>query len=180
MMDGLLAWSRAMDALTTRIGKLVYWLVLLAVLVSATNAVVRYSLNISSNAWLELQWYLFSAVFLLCSPYTLLANQHIRIDIVNARLPPRMRHTIDIVGHVVFLLPLCALMIYEAWPYFWRSFASGEISGNAGGLIRWPAKALIVVGFALLLLQGVSELIKRVAVRQGLIPDPHAAKSGSH
>ena len=180
MMDGLLAWSRAMDALTTRIGKLVYWLVLLAVLVSATNAVVRYSLNISSNAWLELQWYLFSAVFLLCSPYTLLANQHIRIDIVNARLPPRMRHTIDIVGHVVFLLPLCAMMIYEAWPYFWRSFASGEISGNAGGLIRWPAKALIVVGFALLLLQGVSELIKRVAVRQGLIPDPHAAKSGSH
>lgn len=179
-MQGLLAFSRGMDWLTERIGRAVYWLVLVAVLVSATNAVIRYSFDRSSNAWLELQWYLFSAVFLLCAPYALLANEHIRIDIVSSRLPARTRHTIDIVGHVVFLIPLCALMIYEAWPYFWLSIASGEMSGNAGGLIRWPVKALIVVGFALLLLQGLSELIKRVAVRQGLIADLHATKPGSH
>ena len=176
----LLALSRVIDAFNLRVGKYVSWLILIVVLVSAANASVRKIFDTSSNSWLELQWILFSVVFLLCSPWTLLANEHIRIDIVSSRLPARTRHTIDIVGHVVFLIPLCALMIYEAWPYFWRSIASGEISGNAGGLIRWPVKALIVVGFALLLLQGLSELIKRVAVRQGLIADPHATKSGSH
>ena len=179
-MQALLAISRGIDALTTRIGKAVYWLVLVAVLVSAGNAMIRYSLDRSSNAWLELQWYLFSAIFLLCAAYTLLHNEHIRIDIVAGRLAKRSQHTIDVFGHVVFLIPLCALMLYEAWPYFWLSFASGEMSGNAGGLIRWPAKLLIILGFALLLLQGVSELIKRVAVLRGLIPDPYAAKSGSH
>jgi len=179
-VQALLGISRAIDALTTHLGRAVYWLVLVAVLISSGNATVRYALNISSNAWLELQWYLFSAVFLLCASYTLLHNEHIRIDIVAGRLARRTQHSIDVFGHVVFLIPLCALMLYEAWPYFWLSFASGEMSGNAGGLIRWPAKLLIILGFALLLLQGVSELIKRVAVLRGLIPDPHAAKSGSH
>jgi TRAP-type mannitol/chloroaromatic compound transport system permease small subunit len=148
--------------------------------VSAINAVVRYAFHLSSNAWLELQWYLFSAVFLLCAAYTLLDNAHIRIDIVASRLTKRSQDWIDVVGHVFFLLPLCLLVLFEGWPYFWNSFVGGEISANAGGLIRWPVKLLIVIGFGLLLLQGVSELIKRVAVIKGLIPDPHAPKSGSH
>jgi TRAP-type mannitol/chloroaromatic compound transport system permease small subunit len=176
----LLQVSRAIDATNQRVGQLVYWLVLVTVLISAGNAVIRYGLNMSSNAWLEVQWYLFSAVFLLCAGYTLLNNEHIRIDIVNSHLPKRTRDWIDICGHVFFLLPLCAVMLIEGWPYFWLALKSGEISGNAGGLIRWPVKGLIVVGFALLMLQGFSELIKRIAIMRGLIPDPHAAKSGSH
>ena len=179
-MQPLLSFSKAVDRLTTRVGHAVYWLVLLAVLVSAGNAVIRYSLDRSSNAWLELQWYLFSAVFLLCAAYTLLENAHIRIDIVASRLQKRTQDWIDVIGHVFFLLPLCLLVLYEGWPYFWSSLMTGEISGNAGGLIRWPVRLLIVLGFGLLLLQGLSELIKRVAVIRGLIPDPHAPKSGSH
>jgi TRAP-type mannitol/chloroaromatic compound transport system permease small subunit len=176
----LLLVSRGIDATNRFVGRTVYWLVLVTVLISAGNAVIRYSLNMSSNAWLEVQWYLFSAIFLLCAGYTLLSNEHIRIDIINAHLPKRTRDWIDVCGHVLFLLPFCAVMLIEGWPYFWLAFKTGEISGNAGGLIRWPVKALIVAGFALLLLQGFSELIKRVAVMRGAIPDPYGAKSGPH
>lgn len=175
-MDALLGISRAIDWINDKVGKIVYWLVLASVLVSAGNAVVRYALNESSNAWLELQWYMFSAVFLLCAGYTLLNNQHIRIDIVNHRLSNRSRNWIDVIGHVFFLIPLCILTLSEGWPYFTNAYVSGEMSSNAGGLIRWPARFLIVAGFALLLAQALSELIKRVAVMLGRIPDPYAEK----
>ncbi|MBL8702535.1 MAG: TRAP transporter small permease subunit [Alphaproteobacteria bacterium] len=179
-MDGLLKLSAAIDWLNDRVGKAVYWLVLVAVVVSAGNAVVRYSLNMSSNAWLEIQWYLFSAVFLLCAGYTFLHNEHIRIDIVSSRMSPQARNWMDVFGHLVFLLPLCVVMLFEAWPYFMNAFRSGEVSSSAGGLIRWPARLLIPAGFTLLLLQMVSELIKRFAVIRGWIPDPYGEKSGSH
>jgi TRAP-type mannitol/chloroaromatic compound transport system permease small subunit len=179
-VQALLQVSRVIDATNRLIGQATYWLILVTVVISAGNAIVRYGLNTSSNAWLEVQWYLFSAVFLLCAGYTLLNNEHIRIDIVNAHLTKRTRDWIDVVGHVVFLIPLCILFLYEGWPYFWLAFTNGEISGNAGGLIRWPVKLLIVVGFALLLLQALSELIKRVAIIRGAIPDPNLAKPGAH
>lgn len=179
-MASLLQISRAIDAVNTRIGQWAYWLVLITVLISAGNAVIRYSLNMSSNAWLEVQWYLFAGVFLLCSGYTLLNNEHIRIDIVNSHLDKKTRDWIDIFGHVFFLAPLCVVMLYEGWPYFWLAFTTGEMSGNAGGLIRWPVKAAIVAGFFLLLLQCLSELIKRVAILRGVIPDPRGDKVGSH
>jgi TRAP-type mannitol/chloroaromatic compound transport system permease small subunit len=179
-VQALLQVSRVIDATNRLIGQATYWLILVTVLISAGNAIVRYGLNTSSNAWLEVQWYLFSAVFLLCAGYTLLNNEHIRIDIVNAHLTKRTRDWIDVVGHVVFLIPLCVLFLYEGWPYFWMAFVSGETSGNAGGLIRWPVKFLIVAGFTLLLLQAVSELIKRVAIIRGTIPDPNLAKPGAH
>lgn len=179
-MKGLLQVSRAIDATNRLVGRASYWLILITVLISGGNAIVRYGLDTSSNAWLEVQWYLFSAVFLLCAGYTLLNNEHIRIDIVSGHLDKRTRDWVDVLGHVVFLIPLCILMLYEGWPYFWIAFESGEMSGNAGGLIRWPVKLLIVVGFALLLLQAVSELIKRVAILRGVIADPNAAKTGPH
>jgi TRAP-type mannitol/chloroaromatic compound transport system permease small subunit len=171
-MKLLLAVSRAIDALNQRVGRLVLWLVLVMVLVSAGNAVSRYSLNLSSNAWLELQWYLFAAVFLLCSGYTLLHNEHIRIDVVSSRLSRRTRVWIDIFGTLCFLFPLSITIMCLSWPIFVNAWASGEISSNAGGLIRWPARLLVPVGFFLLTLQGVSELIKRIAFLKGLIPDP--------
>lgn len=174
-MELLLQFSRATDWVNRRIGKMMGWLVLAAVLVSSTNAISRYALNMSSNAWLELQWYLFGAVFLLGAAYTLEQNEHIRIDIFNSRMKPRTRHIIDIIGHVFFLLPLCLLILWLGVPFFWRSFMSGEVSSSAGGLIIWPAKLLVPVGFFLLLMQAFSELIKRVAVMQGRIPDPHAS-----
>jgi TRAP-type mannitol/chloroaromatic compound transport system permease small subunit len=176
-MSGLLAFSRVVDWVTDKIGKGMYWMVLLAVLISSGNAVVRYGLNQSSNAWLEMQWYLFSAVFLICSAYTLLNNQHIRIDIVSSRMTQTSRNWIDIIGTLFFLIPLCVLMLYEGWPYFLDTWYSGEVSTNAGGLIRWPARLLIVLGFGLLLIQALSELIKRVAVMLGRIPDPHRPTS---
>jgi TRAP-type mannitol/chloroaromatic compound transport system permease small subunit len=176
----LLAFSKLIDFVNERIGRALSWLVLIAVLISAINAVIRKVFSSSSNAWLELQWYLFSAVFLMCAAYTLLKNEHIRIDIVSSRLRRSTRNWIDVGGHVIFLLPLCALMLYEAWPYFWLSFVSSEHSSNAGGLIRWPAKILIVIGFAMLLAQGISELIKRIAVIQGVIPDQNASSPGPH
>ena len=179
-MQVLLAFSKLIDFMNEKIGRALSWLVLIAVLISAVNAVIRKVFSSSSNAWLELQWYLFSAVFLLCAAYTLLKNEHIRIDIVSSRLRRSTRNWIDVGGHVIFLLPLCALMLYEAWPYFWLSFVSSEHSSNAGGLIRWPAKILIVIGFAMLLLQGISELIKRIAVIQGIIPDQRASSTGPH
>jgi TRAP-type mannitol/chloroaromatic compound transport system permease small subunit len=146
------------------------------VVISAVNAVMRKTFDISSNSWLEMQWVLFSIVFLLCSPWTLLDNEHIRIDIVNQLFPKRLRDWIDIVGHAFFLMPLCIVMIITGGPFFMRSVEINEQSGNAGGLPQWPAKSLIIVGFTFLLVQGISELIKRIAVRRGLIPDPHASQ----
>lgn len=168
----LLAFSRAVDGLNDHLGRLVYWCVLVMVLVSAANATSRYALNLASNAWLELQWYLFAAVFLLCSGYTLLHNEHIRIDVVASRLSRRAQIWIDILGTVFFLLPVTAYITWLSWPIFVNAWVSGEISMNAGGLIRWPVRLLVPVGFFLLTLQGLSELVKRIAYLKGLIPDP--------
>jgi TRAP-type mannitol/chloroaromatic compound transport system permease small subunit len=168
--------SRAIDTLNERVGQVVYWLVLVAVVISAANAIVRKAFDMSSNAYLEVQWYLFSAVFLLCAGYTLLRNEHIRIDVVVGRFSRRTLAWIDILGTLFFLFPLVALILYEAWPWFVRTWFSGEVSPSAGGLILWPAKILVPVGFVLLGLQGVSELIKRVAFLKGLIPDPSEKK----
>ncbi len=172
-LKSLLPVARLIDTINTWIGKYVSWLILAAVLVSATNAIVRKVFDTSSNSWLELQWVLFSVVFLLCSPWTLLCNEHIRIDIVNNLLPKRARNTIDLVGHAFFLLPLTIIMVVTGIPFFLRSFHINEQSGNAGGLPQWPTKSLIMIGFALLFLQGISELIKRSAIARDLIPDPH-------
>jgi TRAP-type mannitol/chloroaromatic compound transport system permease small subunit len=171
-MNALLALARMIDALTERIGKIVTWLVLVAVLVSAANAIVRKAFDMSSNAFLEVQWYLFSAVFLLCSAWTLLRNEHIRIDVVAGRLAKRTQTWIDVFGTLFFLLPMTLLILYESVPWAWRALESGEISGSAGGLILWPAKILVPIGFTLLVLQGISELVKRIAFLRGLGPDP--------
>jgi TRAP-type mannitol/chloroaromatic compound transport system permease small subunit len=175
-LQSLLKSSRGIDAFTKWTGKRLAWLILLAVIVSAINAIIRKTFDTSSNSWLELQWVLFSIVFLLCSPWTLLDNEHIRIDIVNNMLPKKIRDSIDVMGHVFFLMPLCVVMIITGVPFFLRSMQINEQSGNAGGLPQWPAKSLIMIGFALLLVQGISELIKRIAVMRGLIPDPHASQ----
>ena len=175
-MQSLLKLSRGIDAFTRWTGKRLAWLILLAVIISAVNAAVRKAFDVSSNSWLELQWVLFGIVFLLCSPWTLLDNEHIRIDIVNNLFPKRVRDIIDVVGHVFFLIPLCVVMIVTGGPFFVRSYEINEQSGNAGGLPQWPAKSLIIIGFTLLLVQAISELIKRIAVMRGLIPDPHASQ----
>jgi TRAP-type mannitol/chloroaromatic compound transport system permease small subunit len=175
-LQSLLKMSRGIDAFTRWTGKRLAWLILVAVIVSAVNAIVRKTFDTSSNSWLELQWVLFSIVFLLCSPWTLLDNEHIRIDIVNQMLPKRVRDSIDVVGHAFFLLPLTIVMIITGGPFFMRSFEIREQSGNAGGLPQWPAKSLIIIGFTFLMIQGISELIKRIAVMRGLIPDPHASQ----
>jgi TRAP-type mannitol/chloroaromatic compound transport system permease small subunit len=174
-LQSLLKISRGIDAFTRWIGKRLAWLILVAVVVSAVNAIVRKVFDTSSNSWLELQWVLFSVVFLLCSPWTLLDNEHIRIDVLNQMLPKRVRDSIDVLGHLFFLLPLTVVMIITGGPFFMRSVEINEQSGNAGGLPQWPAKSLIVIAFTFLLVQGLSELIKRIAVMRGLIPDPHAA-----
>ena len=179
VLKALLPVTRVVDAVNTWIGKRIAWLILAAVVVSAVNATVRKIFDTSSNSWLELQWVLFSAVFLLCSPWTLLANEHIRIDIVNNALPKWLRSTIDAVGHAFFLLPLTIIMVVTGIPFFLRSVEINEQSGNAGGLPQWPSKALIMVAFAMLLIQGVSELVKRIAVMRDLIPDPHASQRSS-
>ena len=171
-MKLLLSISRAIDALNERVGRVVLWLVLIVALVSAGNAVSRYLFNVSSNSWLELQWYLFGAIFLLCAGYTLLHNEHIRIDVVAGRFSRRTQIWIDIFGTVFFLLPLAIIMTWLSWPIFMNAWVSNEMSSNAGGLIRWPARLLIPTGFLLLTAQGLSELIKRIAYLQGLIPDP--------
>jgi TRAP-type mannitol/chloroaromatic compound transport system permease small subunit len=175
-LQSLLKMSRGIDAFTRWTGKRLAWLILVAVIVSALNAIVRKTFDTSSNSWLELQWVLFSIVFLLCSPWTLLDNEHIRIDIVNQMLPKQLRNAIDVIGHGFFLLPLTIVMIITGGPFFMRSVEINEQSGNAGGLPQWPAKSLIIVGFTFLLVQGISELIKRIAVMRGLIPDPHATQ----
>jgi TRAP-type mannitol/chloroaromatic compound transport system permease small subunit len=173
LLKALLSVSRAIDALNTRLGRWLAWLIFAAVVVSSVNAVVRKTFDMSSNAWLELQWVLFSAVFLLCSPWTLLSNEHIRIDIVNNALPKKLRNWIDVVGHAFFLLPLTIIMIVTGIPFFLKSWHVDEQSFSAGGLPQWPAKSLVMIGFALLFLQGISELVKRIAVMRGLIPDPY-------
>ena len=171
-MQFLLGVSRFIDRLNELIGRLVYWLILVSVLVSSGNAVVRYAISRSSNGWLEIQWYLFSAVFLLGAGYTLLRNEHVRIDIFYGRLNPRARAWIDILGGVFFLLPMALIIMALAWPLFLESWTRNEYSTDAGGLIRWPVKLLIPTGFLLLVLQGLSEIIKRVAFLIGLIPEP--------
>lgn len=175
-MQALLKVSERIDAFTRWTGKRLAWLILVAVIISALNAIVRKTFDTSSNSWLELQWVLFSIVFLLCSPWTLLDNEHIRIDIFNAMLPKKARNVIDIIGHAVFLLPLTVVMIITGVPFFLRSFQINEQSGNAGGLPQWPAKSLIMIAFAFLLVQGISELIKRIAIMRGMIPDPHESQ----
>lgn len=171
-MKILLALSRLIDALNEGVGRLTYWLVLVAVLVSAGNAVIRYAFNMSSNAWLEIQWYLFSAVFLFCAGYTLLHNQHVRIDVIAGRLSKRAQAWIDIFGTLFFLMPMALTIMWLSWPVFVDAYRSNEVSTNAGGLIVWPARLLLPIGFLLLILQGVSELIKRIGYLRGLIPDP--------
>jgi TRAP-type mannitol/chloroaromatic compound transport system permease small subunit len=172
----LLRASAAIDAVNAFLGRSVIWLILAAILISAGNAIVRKAFDISSNAWLELQWYLFGWAFLVAAAYTLQRNEHIRIDIVSNAFSERTRDWIDVFGHVFMLIPFSALMVYLSWVFFLRSWLSGEMSGNAGGLVIWPARLAIVVGFVLLFLQGISELIKRVAVLQDVIPDPHAGE----
>ena len=166
--------SRAVDALSVGVGKAVMWLVLVAVLVSAYNALQRYAFNVSSNAWLEIQWYLYGAVFLGAGAYTLQRNEHIRIDVVASMLSRRTRSWIDLGGHVFFLTPLTILMVELSVPWAIFSYTRNELSDNAGGLLRWPAKALLVFGFGLLFLQALSEIVKRVAVLRGVIADPNA------
>lgn len=170
-MGILLTISRAIDKVTALLGRWVSWLILLAVLVSATNATIRKAFDISSNAWLELQWYLYGAVFMLAAAYTLQRNEHVRIDIVTQALAKRTRDWIDLFGHVFLLSPFVFLMAYLSWPFFWKSFISGEMSTNAGGLILWPAKGLVFLGFAVLCAQALSEIIKRILVLRGDITD---------
>jgi len=171
-MAGLLALSRAIDRFNETIGKAVGWLILLSILISAGNAIIRKVLNTSSNAWLEAQWYLFGAAFLLAAAYTLKQNEHIRIDVVYGIFSRRTQHWIDLLGHIFFLMPFVMLMISYFVPYFWLSFRTGEVSTNAGGLIIWPAKLLLLVGFILLGIQGISEIIKKIAIMRGQMDDP--------
>jgi TRAP-type mannitol/chloroaromatic compound transport system permease small subunit len=178
-VNGLLALSRAIDTINFRFGKILSWLLVVAILLSTANAIVRKLFDISSNSWLELQWVLFSAVFLMCAPWTLLDNEHIRIDIINGQLPQRARNWIDVIGHAFFLLPLTIIMIVTGVPFFLKSWEINEQSGNAGGLPQWPAKSLLAIGFTFLMLQAISELIKRIAVMRGRIPDPYET-GGSH
>ncbi|UDM51201.1 TRAP transporter small permease subunit [Cupriavidus sp. MP-37] len=169
-MSSLMRISRLIDAVNAFIGQWAKWLVLLAVLVCAGNAIIRYTFSISSNAWLELQWYMFAGVFLLGAPYTLRRDEHVRIDVIAGRFSERTQVWIDVFGILFFLLPISAIILWLSIPYFWLSYAGHEMSGNAGGLIRWPAKFLIVAGFALMILQGLSELIKRFAYLKGELP----------
>ena len=171
-MNALLALSRAIDAVTERVGRIVYWLVLVVVLISAANASVRKLFNYSSNAYLEIQWYLFSVIFLFGAGYTLLRNEHVRIDIIQGRLSARAQNWIDVVGIVLFLWPMSIIIMWLSWPLFVDSFARNEVSTNAGGLIVWPARLMVPIGFALLLMQSVSELIKRIAFLRGRITNP--------
>lgn len=171
-MQALLKLARMIDAINERIGKIIVWLVLVSVLISAGNAVMRKAFDISSNAFLEIQWYLFSAIFLLGASWTLLRNEHIRIDVLSSHLSSRAQNWIDVFGIVFFLLPMAVIIMWLSWPVFTLAYTSGEMSSNPGGLIRWPVRLLVPVGFFLLVLQGLSELIKRIAYLLGLIPNP--------
>jgi len=163
-VDGLLKASRVIDAINDRFGTIAIWLVLISCLVSTGNAISRHFLGLSSNAWLEIQWYMFAAMVLLGGPYTLKVNEHVRVDLVYGSVSDRARLWIDIFGGLFFLLPICLILVYFTWPFFLDSWRINEASQNAGGLIRWPVKLLLPVGFALMALQGLSEVIKRVAV----------------
>jgi TRAP-type mannitol/chloroaromatic compound transport system permease small subunit len=166
-MRGLLGLSRLIDAGTRRLGEWVAWLVVVAALISAGNAVIRKLFDTSSNAWLELQWWLYAAVFLLAAPWTLALNEHIRIDILSQRFPRFLRNWIEIVGHLLFLMPMAAIIAWTSWSFFLASYAQNEQSSNYGGLPQWPAKFLIPLAFAILFVQGLSELIKRIAIMRG-------------
>jgi len=170
----LLKLSGLIDALNAAVGKAAFWLVLIMTVISAGNASVRFAFNYSSNGLLEIQWYLFAAIFLLCSAYTLQKNEHVRIDVLSGKLSPKGQAVIDIIGTLVFLLPMVILVLWLALPLVAESYKIQEMSANAGGLIRWPVKLLLPIGFALLALQGVSELIKRFAFLAGLIEDPNS------
>lgn len=172
-MQAWLALSRGIDRVTEFFGKAVMWLILLAVLVSAGNALVRKIFNSSSNSWLELQWYCFGAAFMGAAAYTLKQNEHIRIDIFYGTRSARTRHWIDLFGHVFFLLPFVLIMTWYLVPYTWQAWKIGQISTNAGGLIIWPARALLTFGFILLIAQAISEIVKKIAIMQGVIEDPH-------
>ena len=171
-MNALLKFSRLIDALTERIAKAVFWLVLVVVLVSAANAIMRYTIHYSSNAFLEIQWYLFGVIFLFSSGYTLLRNEHVRIDLVSSRFSKRGQVWIDIFGILFFLMPMAIVIMLLSWPVFMHAFESQEMSNSAGGLIVWPARLMIPVGFFLLILQAISELIKRVGFLMGLCANP--------
>ncbi|HUH59032.1 MAG TPA: TRAP transporter small permease subunit [Candidimonas sp.] len=173
-MKFLLALSKIIDNINTRVGRAVIWLTLLVVLVSATNAVIRKAFNISSNAWLELQWYLFGAIFLLAAGYTFLRNEHVRVDVFSQKLSKRTQIKIEIFGILFFLFPACVLIFWLSLPFFYESLVLHELSSNTGGLIRWPAKLLIPIGFGLLILAGLSHLIKCVGFLMGICPDPMA------
>ena len=175
-MQALLKLSRAIDWLSAQVGRWVIWLILASTVISAVNAVVRKVFNTSSNAYLEVQWYLFAAAFLLAAGYTLLNGEHVKIDVVYGRLSRRAQNRIDIFGFVVFLLPMCLMVLWFGVPFFLQGLRSGEMSSNAGGLVRWPVYLMMPLGFALLTLQGVSELIKRIAFDKGLIEDPTLKK----
>lgn len=176
-MKPLLQFAHFIDRLNQHIGRAASWLILVMVLISAGNAIMRKAFQMSSNGFLEIQWVLFAAVFLLAAGYTLLKNEHVRIDIISSRLSPRTQAWIDILGGVFFLLPLTGLVLYHAWPFFLNSFISQEWSSNPGGLILWPAKLLIPAGFTLLLLQGVAEIIKRIGFLAGVEPPEPPAPS---
>ncbi len=171
-MSFLLKISRLIDGINDLIGKLAMWLILAATLISAGNAIIRKIFGTSSNAWLEIQWYLFAAVFMLGGGYAFLRNAHVRIDFISTKFSQRTRNWIDVIGIIVFLFPLCIMMVMEGWPVFDRAWTSGEMSSNAGGLVRWPVYLLIPAGFIILMAQGVSELIKRIAYISGQGPDP--------
>lgn len=171
-MRPLLKFSNAVDWLNAQVGKWVIWLILGSTVISAINAMVRKAFNTSSNAYLEVQWYLFAGAFLLAAGYTLLNGEHVKIDVVSSHLSKRKQIWIDIIGFAFFLTPMCLVILYFGIPFFLQGLRSGEMSSNAGGLIRWPVYSLIPIGFTLLLLQGLSELVKRIAFLRGLIPDP--------
>jgi TRAP-type mannitol/chloroaromatic compound transport system permease small subunit len=173
-MNTLLKLSALIDGLNTRVGKASTWLVLVVVIISAGNAIMRYGIDWSSNALLEIQWYLFSAIFLLGSGYVLQKNEHIRIDIIAGRFSARTQNWIDVFGLIVFLLPMAVMILYLSWPVFYNAWQTHEMSANAGGLVRWPVYLLLPLGFLLLTLQGVSELIKRIAFLAGRGPNPLA------
>jgi TRAP-type mannitol/chloroaromatic compound transport system permease small subunit len=173
-MGPLLAFSRGVDKMNAKIGVLADIAVFASCFISAANAFVRYGLSYSSNAWLEVQWYLFAATVMLGASYTLFRNEHVRVDIVYANLSPRARLWVDVFGFIFFLLPATILLAWMTWPFFMDSFVRNEGSPNAGGLVRWPVKILLPIGFALLTLQGLSELIKRIALLRGYTPDPDA------
>jgi TRAP-type mannitol/chloroaromatic compound transport system permease small subunit len=171
-MSALLSMSRLIDRFNELVGKSIRWLVLAAVLISAGNAIVRKAFSASSNALLEIQWYLFAAVFMLGAGYAFFKNVHVRIDFISSKLSKRTNAVIDILGIVLFLFPLCVILITLSWPFFYNAWVTGEMSSNAGGLIRWPVLALVPLGFLILLMQGISELIKRIAFLMGLIEEP--------